>query len=310
MTQSEPLMQDNKDRFVIFPVKHHDIWDFYKKIEAMFRTTEKNDLQQVLTDGNKNLTADEEDLVKQLITFFATSNRILTDIFTEGFLTQVKNPEAKFFYGIQNVMEHQHHETYSLLINTYIKDEKEKNQLFEATTTSPAFQQKMQWVLKISQSQSLAERLVAFAAAEALFLSAASGTFLFLKQSEILPGFTSAIDKISSEKTLHLDFAVNLHNNHLLNKLAKMRIKEIFLEAFKIEKALLLELLSAEYINPFVQHLEFRIDELLQRFDCEIKFGTANPFEVNEDQEKSGILLKRAGELQKANNKISRETDL
>src|SRR5690554_5681583 len=117
MTQSEPLMQDNKDRFVIFPVKQHDIWDFYKKIEEMFRTSDKNELEHVLTDDNRNLTADEEDLVKQLIPFFATSNRILTDNFTEGFLTQVKNPEAKFFYGIQNVMEHQHHETYSLLIN-------------------------------------------------------------------------------------------------------------------------------------------------------------------------------------------------
>src|SRR5690606_10299296 len=214
MIQSEPLMQDNKDRFVIFPVKHHDIWDFYKKIEAMFRNSEKNDLQQDLTDWNKNLIADEKDLVKQLITFFATSNGILTENFTEGFVNQVQNPEAKFFYGIQNVMEHQHHETYSLLIDTYIKDEKEKNQLFEATAVSPAFQQKVQWAVKSGQSQSLAERLVAFAAAEALFLSAASGTFLFLKQSEILPGFTSAIDKISSEKTLHLDFAVHLHNNH------------------------------------------------------------------------------------------------
>lgn len=305
MAQSEPIFQENKDRFVIFPVKHHDIWDWYKKMETSFRTAPGIDLQQDLPEWNQKLTADERNFIKHLLTFFATSNGTGNLTFTEKFLNQVQYPEAKFFYGSQVMMENIHFETCSLLIKTYLENEQEKKHFFERITGLPAFQNKTQWILKSAKSDSFAERLIAFAALQRFFCSGAFSCTHLLKKQGIMPTLTSSSENIAKDKALHSGFAVHLHNNHLINKVPKERIKEIVLEAFEIEKVFIAESIPVDAIGLDIhlvtQHLKFVADELLTELKCEKEFGAANPF-IQEDNhdERTSLIQKRAGEFQKS----------
>ena len=200
MSQLEPILQENKDRFVIFPIKHHDIWDWYKKMEASFWTAEEIDLHQDLTDWNQKLTADERYFIKHILAFFAASDGIVNENLAENFVNEVQYSEAKFFYGFQIMMENIHSETYSLLIDTYVKDEKEKNQLFKAIEVFPAIQKKAQWALKWIESDSFAERLIAFAAVEGIFFSGAFCSIFWLKKRGLMPGLTFSNELISETK--------------------------------------------------------------------------------------------------------------
>ena len=169
MSQIEPILQENKNRFVIFPIKHHDIWEFYKSMEASFWTAEEIDLSQDLNDWNNKLSEDEKYFVKHILAFFAASDGIVNENLAENFVNEVQYAEAKFFYGFQIMMENIHSETYSLLIDTYVKDEAEKNQLFTAIDVFPAIKKKAEWALRWIKSDSFAERLIAFAAVERIF---------------------------------------------------------------------------------------------------------------------------------------------
>ena len=283
MNTSEPILEKNEGRFVIFPIQHHDIWEGYKKSEASFWTAEEIDLHQDLTDWTSKLNEDERYFIKHILAFFAASDGIVNENLAENFVNEVQYSEAKFFYGFQIMMENIHSETYSLLIDTYVKDDVEKDQLFNAIENFPAIKKKADWALKWIDSPSFAERLIAFAAVEGIFFSGAFCSIFWLKKRGIMPGLTFSNELISRDEGVHCDFAVHLHNHHLVNKVPKDRIRSIIVDALNIEREFITESLPASLIgmnsNLMTQYLEFVTDRLLVELQCEKEFNTKNPFD-------------------------------
>jgi ribonucleoside-diphosphate reductase beta chain len=307
MAAVEPILQENKDRFVIFPIKHHDIWEWYKKMEASFWTAEEIDLHQDLTDWNDKLSADEKYFIKHILAFFAASDGIVNENLAENFVNEVQYSEAKFFYGFQIMMENIHSETYSLLIDTYVKDEAEKDQLFRAIEVFPAIKKKAEWALKWIDSDSFAERLIAFAAVEGIFFSGAFCSIYWLKKRGLMPGLTFSNELISRDEGVHCDFAVHLHNHHLVNKVSTERIQEIILDALNIEREFVTESLPVSLIGMnsklMTQYLEFVTDRLLVELNCPKEFNVTNPFDFMDMislQGKTNFFEKRVSEYQKA----------
>nr|WP_294789235.1 ribonucleotide-diphosphate reductase subunit beta [uncultured Flavobacterium sp.] len=307
MSQIEPILQENKNRFVIFPIKHHDIWEWYKKMEASFWTAEEIDLHQDLTDWNNKLNDDERYFIKHILAFFAASDGIVNENLAENFVNEVQYAEAKFFYGFQIMMENIHSETYSLLIDTYVKDEAEKAELFNALEVFPAIAKKAEWALKWIESDSFAERLIAFAAVEGIFFSGAFCSIYWLKKRGLMPGLTFSNELISRDEGVHCDFAVHLHNHHLVNKVPKDRIKEIIVDALDIERQFVTESLPVSLIGMnatlMTQYLEFVADRLLVELGCERVYGSANPFDFMDMislQGKTNFFEKRVAEYQKS----------
>ena len=307
MSQIEPILQENNSRFVIFPIKHPDIWDWYKKMEASFWTAEEIDLSQDLTDWNEKLTADERYFIKHILAFFAASDGIVNENLAENFVNEVKYAEAKFFYGFQIMMENIHSETYSLLIDTYVKDDTEKDLLFRALDVFPAIKKKADWALKWIESPSFAERLIAFAAVEGIFFSGAFCSIFWLKKRGLMPGLTFSNELISRDEGVHCDFAVHLHNHHLINKVSKSRIKEIIVDALNIEREFITESLPVSLIGMnaklMTQYLEFVADRLLVELECERVYNTSSPFDFMDMislQGKTNFFEKKVAEYQKA----------
>ena len=303
----EPILKENKDRFVIFPIKHHDLWEWYKKCEASFWTAEELDLHQDLTDWSTKLNDDERYFVKHILAFFAASDGIVNENLAENFVNEVQYSEAKFFYGFQIMMENIHSETYSLLIDTYVKDDAEKDKLFNAIEVFPAIKKKADWALKWIESDSFAERLIAFAAVEGIFFSGAFCSIFWLKKRGLMPGLTFSNELISRDEGVHCDFAVHLHNNHLVNKVPKERIKEIITNALDIEKEFITESLPVSLIGMnaklMTQYLEFVTDRLLVELQCEKIYNVTNPFDFMDMislQGKTNFFEKRVSEYQKA----------
>ena len=303
----EPILQENKDRFVIFPIQHHDLWEWYKKSEASMWTAEEIDLHQDITDWTGKLTDDERYFIKHVLAFFAASDGIVNENLAENFVNEVQYSEAKFFYGFQIMMENIHSETYSLLIDTYVKDEKEKAMLFNAIETFPAIKKKADWALKWIESPSFAERLIAFAAVEGIFFSGSFCSIFWLKKRGLMPGLTFSNELISRDEGMHCDFAVHLHEHHLVNKVPKERIKEILVDALNIERDFITESLPVSLIGMnsklMSQYLEFVTDGLLQDLGCEKVYNTANPFDFMDMislQGKTNFFEKRVSEYQKA----------
>ncbi|GAA4279967.1 ribonucleotide-diphosphate reductase subunit beta [Gaetbulibacter aestuarii] len=303
----EPILQENKDRFVIFPIQHHDIWEWYKKSEASFWTAEEIDLHQDLTDWSTKLNDDERYFIKHILAFFAASDGIVNENLAENFVNEVQYSEAKFFYGFQIMMENIHSETYSLLIDTYVKEEKEKDILFNAIENFPAIKKKAEWALKWIESPSFAERLIAFAAVEGIFFSGAFCSIFWLKKRGLMPGLTFSNELISRDEGVHCDFAVHLHENHLKNKVPKSRIREILIDALDIEREFITESLPVSLIgmnaNLMSQYLEFVTDRLLFELGCDKVYNTANPFDFMDMislQGKTNFFEKRVSEYQKA----------
>jgi len=303
----EPILKENKDRFVIFPIKHHDLWEWYKKCEASFWTAEEIDLHQDLTDWTSKLNDDERYFVKHILAFFAASDGIVNENLAENFVNEVQYSEAKFFYGFQIMMENIHSETYSLLIDTYVKDDKEKDQLFRAIEVFPAIKKKADWALKWIESDSFAERLIAFAAVEGIFFSGAFCSIFWLKKRGLMPGLTFSNELISRDEGVHCDFAVHLHNNHLVNKVSKERITHILTNALDIEKEFITESLPVSLIGMnaklMTQYLEFVTDRLLVELQCEKVYNVTNPFDFMDMislQGKTNFFEKRVSEYQKA----------
>ena len=303
----EPILKENKDRFVIFPIKHHDLWEWYKKCEASFWTAEEIDLHQDLTDWTSKLNDDERYFIKHILAFFAASDGIVNENLAENFVNEVQYSEAKFFYGFQIMMENIHSETYSLLIDTYVKDDKEKDQLFRAIEVFPAIKKKADWALKWIESDSFAERLIAFAAVEGIFFSEAFCSIFWLKKRGLMPGLTFSNELISRDEGVHCDFAVHLHNNHLVNKVPKERITHILTNALDIEKEFITESLPVSLIGMnaklMTQYLEFVTDRLLVELQCEKVYNVTNPFDFMDMislQGKTNFFEKRVSEYQKA----------
>ena len=234
----EKILQENPNRFVIFPIEHPDLWDLYKKQQACIWTAEEIDLSQDLNDWRNVLNEDEKYFVKNILAFFAASDGIVNENLAENFVKEVQYSEAKFFYGFQIMMENIHSETYSLLIDTYIQEQEEKNMLFKAIDTIPAVKKKAEWALKWIDSPHFQERLIAFAAVEGIFFSGSFCSIFWLKKRGLMPGLSFSNELISRDEGMHTDFAVMLHNNHLSNKVSEERIKEIIMSALEIEKEL------------------------------------------------------------------------
>jgi ribonucleoside-diphosphate reductase beta chain len=302
----EPILKENPNRFVIFPIQHDDIWDFYKKAEASFWTAEEIDLQQDLTDWEK-LNDNEKYFIKNILAFFAASDGIVNENLAENFVSEVQYAEAKFFYGFQIAMENIHSETYSLLIDTYIKNKEEKDKLFNALETIPAVQKKAEWALKWVDSDSFAERLIAFAAVEGIFFSGSFCSIFWLKNRGLMPGLSFSNELISRDEGLHCDFAVHLHNNHLVNKVSEERIREIISSALEIEKEFITESLPVSLIGMnadlMKQYLEYVADSLLKDLKCKSLFNSKNPFDFMANialENKTNFFEKRVADYSKS----------
>lgn len=307
MSVTEPILQENPNRFVIFPIQHHDIWSWYKKQEACFWTAEEIDLHQDLSDWNNKLNADEKYFIKHILAFFAASDGIVNENLAENFVNEVQYSEAKFFYGFQIMMENIHSETYSLLIDTYVKDPQEKDKLFKAIEVFPSIRKKAEWALKWIESPSFAERLIAFAAVEGIFFSGAFCSIFWLKKRGLMPGLTFSNELISRDEGMHCDFAVHLHNHHLKNKVSESRIKDIIIDALVIEREFITESLPVSLIGMnaklMTQYLEFVTDRLLVELGCSKVYNATNPFDFMDMislQGKTNFFEKRVSEYQKA----------
>ncbi|MGQ7946232.1 ribonucleotide-diphosphate reductase subunit beta [Flavobacterium sp. WC2509] len=312
MSKIEPILQENKNRFVIFPIKHQDIWEFYKSMEASFWTAEEIDLSQDLNDWNNKLSDDERYFIKHILAFFAASDGIVNENLAENFVNEVQYAEAKFFYGFQIMMENIHSETYSLLIDTYVKDEAEKAELFNALDVFPAIRKKADWALKWIESDSFAERLIAFAAVEGIFFSGAFCSIYWLKKRGLMPGLTFSNELISRDEGVHCDFAVHLHNHHLINKVPKERIRSIIVDALNIEREFITESLPVSLIGMnaglMTQYLEFVADRLLVELGCDREYNVSNPFDFMDMislQGKTNFFEKKVAEYQKSGVKVS-----
>ena len=307
MSEKEPILQPNNNRFVIFPIQHDDLWEWYKKQQACFWTAEEIDLHADIADWNDKLSNDERYFIKHVLAFFAASDGIVNENLAENFVNEVQYSEAKFFYGFQIMMENVHSETYSLLIDTYVKDEAEKDRLFRAIDVFPAIKKKADWALKWIESDSFAERLIAFAAVEGIFFSGAFCSIFWLKKRGLLPGLTFSNELISRDEGMHCDFAVHVHNHHIVNKVPKERIKEIIVDALTIEREFVTESLPVSLIGMnaklMTQYLEFVTDRLLEEFNCEKEYNATNPFDFMEMislEGKTNFFEKRVSEYQKA----------
>jgi ribonucleoside-diphosphate reductase beta chain len=303
----EPILQENPNRFVIFPIEQQEIWEMYKKQQACIWTAEEIDLSADIDDWRNKLNDNERHFVKHVLAFFAASDGIVNENLAENFVREVQYSEAKFFYGFQIMMENIHSETYSLLIDTYITDPQEKKKLFNAIETIPAVKKKADWALKWVESEHFQERLVAFAAVEGIFFSGSFCSIFWLKKRGLMPGLSFSNELISRDEGMHCDFAVLLHNNYLANKVSEERIKEIILSALEIEKEFITESLPVKLIGMnadlMKQYLEFVADRLLVDLGCSKVFNVENPFDFMANislQGKTNFFEKRVGEYQKA----------
>lgn len=307
MNHPEPILEENPDRFVIFPIKHHDIWSFYKKAEASFWTAEEIDLSDDLTQY-QNLTDGERHFVNNVLAFFAASDGIVNENLAENFVSEVQYAEAKFFYGFQIMMENIHSETYSLLIDTYVKDKAKQRKYFKAIEEIPCIKKKADWALQWIDSPSFAERLIAFAAVEGIFFSGSFCSIFWLKKRGLMPGLSFSNELISRDEGLHCDFACHLHNDHIVNKVPEQRIKDIISSALEIEKEFITDSLPVDLIGMncelMRQYLEFVADRLLMDLKCAKVYNAKNPFDFMQNialQNKTNFFEKRVAEYSKAN---------
>ena len=302
---AEPILIENPNRFVIFPVQYHDIWDFYKQHQSAFWIAEEVDLTDDVRDW-ENLSKNEQFFIKQVLSFFAASDGIVNENLAENFLKEVQYPEAKFFYGFQIAMENIHSLMYSVLIDTYVKDSNERNECFNAIEHLPAVKIKAEWALNWIKGTTFQERLVAFAAVEGIFFSGSFCAIFSLKNSGKMNGLCHANSLIFKDENLHCDFAIHLLNNHVVNKPSEERIKEILLSALEIEKKFITESLPVSLVGMnselMKQYLEFITDQMLIKLKCSPVFNVDQPFKFMEQiaiETKGNFFEKRVAEYQK-----------
>jgi ribonucleoside-diphosphate reductase beta chain len=314
----EKILMENPHRFVLFPIEHNDLWKMYKQQQACIWTAEEIDLGQDVTDWENKLNSDEQHFIKHVLAFFAASDGIVNENIAENFLKEVQYTEAKMFYGFQIMMENIHSETYSLLIDSYIKDKEQQLHLFHAIDTIPAIQKKAEWAVKWISSESFVERLIAFAAVEGIFFSGSFCSIFWLKKRGLMPGLTFSNELISRDEGMHCDFACHLYNNHIEKKLSEKKIREIICGALEIEKEFILEALPVRLIGMnselMGQYLEFVTDRLLTALGCSKVYNSTNPFDFMENiaiQGKTNFFEKRVAEYQKmgVNNNGSEDLD-
>jgi len=304
--EPEPLLSEQRNRFVLFPISNSPVWEMYKKHVASFWTAEEIDLIDDHKDW-KRLTDNERHFIKHVLAFFAASDGIVLENLVERFMSEVQLPEARCFYAFQGAMENIHSETYSLLIDTYIKDQEEKTFLFNAMTTVPAVKKKAEWALKwMHADASFAQRLVAFSAVEGIFFSGSFCAIFWLKKRGLMPGLTFSNELISRDEGLHTDFACLLYKQ-LIRPLSSEVVHQIIADAVVCEKQFITESLPVNLIGMndklMADYIEFVADRLLHALGHEKLYHTQNPFDWMEMislQGKTNFFERRVGEYQKS----------
>lgn len=310
----EPILEENKDRFVLFPITHQAIWEMYKQAEASFWTAEEIDLSADLIDWDNKLNDDEKHFIKHVLAFFAASDGIVNENLAVNFMSEVQYPEARCFYGFQVMIENIHSEAYSLLIDTYIKDVAEKHTLFHAIDTVPCVKEKAEWALRWISQGSFAERLIAFAAVEGIFFSGSFCSIFWLKKRGLMPGLSFANELISRDEGLHCDFACLLYSQ-LRYPLPVAAVQQIILSAVDIERAFVKDALPVRLIGMnadlMCQYIEFVADRLLVALGSPKIFNVTNPFDfmnLISIPGKTNFFERRVSEYQKAGVMGSKET--
>ncbi|KNC76390.1 ribonucleoside-diphosphate reductase subunit M2 [Sphaeroforma arctica JP610] len=303
----EPLLRENPRRFVLFPIQYQEIWQMYKKAEASFWTVEEVDLSRDLADW-QNLKDGERHFLSHVLAFFAASDGIVNENLLERFSGEVQIAEARCFYGFQIAIENIHSEMYSTLIETYVRDPREKDNLFNAIETLPAVKKKADWALKWinDDASSFGERVVAFAAVEGIFFSGSFASIFWMKKRGLMPGLTFSNELISRDEGLHCDFACLLHD-HLERKPSAEVVKSIIVDAVKIEQEFLTDALPVALIGMnhklMCQYIEFVADRLLLSLGQPKVYKVENPFdwmELISLQGKTNFFEKRVGEYAKS----------
>ncbi|KAG0130273.1 ribonucleotide reductase [Tuber indicum] len=304
----EPILTENKHRFVLFPIKYHEIWQMYKKAEASFWVAEEIDLSKDMHDWSDRLNDDERYFISHVLAFFAASDGIVNENLVQRFSNEVQIPEARCFYGFQIMMENVHSETYSLLIDTYIKDPKQRTYLFDAIDTIPCIKKKADWAIRWieDRNSTFAQRLVAFAAVEGIFFSGSFASIFWLKKRGLMPGLSFSNELISRDEGLHTDFACLLFN-HLNNRPSQQAVQDIIVEAVGIEQEFLTEALPCALLGMnsklMKQYIEFVADRLLLSLGNPKFYNATNPFDFMESISlagKTNFFEKRVGDYQKA----------
>lgn len=305
MQQEEVLLKENKDRFVLLPIKYPELWEMYKKTEASFWTAEEIDLSddQKHWDG---LNDGERHFISHVLAFFAASDGIVNENLAVNFMSEVQLPEARCFYGFQIMMENIHSETYALLIDSYIKDPVEKDRLFHAIETVPCVKRKAEWALRWIDGGSFAERLVAFAAVEGIFFSGSFCSIFWLKKRGLMPGLTFSNELISRDEGMHCEFACLLYRM-LENRLSEEAVQGIIRDAVEIEKEFITDALPVALIGMnaklMSQYIEFVADRWLVELGYSKVYNATNPFDFMEMislQGKTNFFEKRVGDYQKS----------
>ena len=300
---SEPLLTENPNRYVMFPISDSEIWSHYKKMQDSFWRTEEIDLSKDLKHW-KSLNDKEQHFIKHVLAFFAASDGIVLENLGQRFLTEVQLPEARATYGFQLMMENIHSETYSLLIDTYIKDEKEKLKLFKAIENYPCIKKKADWAIKWIQDNrsSFATRLIAFAAVEGIFFSGSFCSIYWLKKRGLMPGLTFSNELISRDEGMHTDFAVCLFKK-LIKKPKKSKVAELIKEAVDIEKEFICEALPCKLIGMnqklMKEYIEFVADRLIVQLGYSKIYNVKCPFDFMEMislEGKTNFFEKRVGD--------------
>lgn len=285
----EPLLDPKQSRYVTYPIQHHDIWNMYKRTEASFWTVEELDFSTDIVHWKNDLNDKERKFISHVLAFFAASDGIVNENIVERFSKEVQYLEAKVFYGFQVMMENIHSELYSQLIESYIKDRKQKKFLFNAIETMPTIKKKAEWSKKWIQSEtaSFGERLVAFAAVEGIFFSGSFASIFWIKNRGLLPALTASNELISRDEGMHCDFACLLFNDHLINKPSKETVRDIILDAIAIEKDFLINALPCDLIGmnskKMSTYIEYVGDRLLCQLGNEAYFNAKNPFSFMEN---------------------------
>lgn len=312
----EPILQENKDRFVLFPIKHREIWEMYKKAEASFWTAEEIDLSPDLLDWERKLNEDEKYFIKHVLAFFAASDGIVNENLAVNFMSEVQYPEARCFYGFQVMIENIHSEAYSLLIDTYIRNPEEKDRLFHAIDTVPCVKKKADWALRWITQGSFAERLVAFAAVEGIFFSGSFCSIFWLKKRGLMPGLSFANELISRDEGLHCDFACLLYSQ-LKQKLSTATVQSIIRNAVEIEHEFVRDSIPVKLIGMnadlMCQYIEFVADRLLVALGCPRIYNVTNPFDFMElisMQGKTNFFERRVSEYQKSGVMTKKEENV
>ncbi|WMX12246.1 MULTISPECIES: ribonucleotide-diphosphate reductase subunit beta [unclassified Aureispira] len=314
MNNKELILTESDDRFVLFPIQHDAVWEMRKKALACFWTTDEIDLEADIVDWNEKLNDNERHFIKHVLAFFAASDGIVNENLVLNFYKDVQIAEARSFYSTQIQIEDIHAETYSLLIDTYIRDTEEKNGLFKAMNTLPCVQKKAKWALKwIDEAPSFAHRLIAFAAVEGIFFSGSFCAIYWLKKRGLMPGLTFSNELISRDEGMHCDFACLLYSM-LENKLDKRELQDIITEAVEFEKEFVTDALPVSLIGMnsglMNEYIEFVADRLLVSLGNDKVYGTANPFswmDLISLQGKTNFFEKRVGDYQKAGVMADRE---